>query len=209
MNAKTQRREATHERILDTAARAIRRTGYQGTGVADLMKEAGLTHGGFYAHFSSRNAMLAEAIQRAGEQSAARLAANAARRRARGASPLRAMVEVYLGNTHLAEAEQGCALAALLSEMPRQPDEVRQASAARVQRFIDSVRAALPDDAPPERAAAIAAAMVGGLQLARALGDNAQGRAVLAATRQALLAEDDSATAPQRRATGTTPPDAG
>lgn len=199
MNAKTERREATHERILDTASRAIRRTGYQGTGVADLMKQAGLTHGGFYAHFSSRDAMLAEAIQRAGEQSAARLAANAVRRRARGASPLRALVEVYLSHAHLAEAEQGCALAALLSEMPRQPDEVREASAARVQRFIDSVRAVLPEGEPPERAAAIAAALVGGLQLARALGDNAQGRAVLAATREALLAQDDSVTAPAAR----------
>lgn len=199
MNAKTQRREATHERIVDTASRAIRRTGYQGTGVADLMKEAGLTHGGFYAHFSSRNAMLAEAIQRAGEQSAARLATNAARRRARGASPLRALVEVYLGNAHLAEAEEGCALAALLSEMPRQPDEVREASAARVQRFIDSVREVLPEGAPPERAAAVAATMVGGLQMARALGDNAQGRALLAATRQALLADDASVTAPSAR----------
>ena len=55
------RKETTHKRIVETAARAIRRSGYDGTGVADIMKEAGLTHGGFYAHFSSRDAMLAEA----------------------------------------------------------------------------------------------------------------------------------------------------
>ena len=74
------RKEATHERIVDVAARAIRRSGYAGTGVADLMKEAGLTHGGFYAHFESRDALLAEAADRAGAQGIedlARIAADA------------------------------------------------------------------------------------------------------------------------------------
>ena len=59
--ASPSRKEATHERIVEVAARAIRRSGYGGMGVADIMKEAGLTHGGFYAHFASREAMLAEA----------------------------------------------------------------------------------------------------------------------------------------------------
>src|SRR3954462_12425805 len=65
------RKEATHERIVEVAARAIRRSGYAGTGVADIMKEAGLTHGAFYAHFPSREAMLAEAADRAGAESVA------------------------------------------------------------------------------------------------------------------------------------------
>src|SRR5215217_1403263 len=64
-------KEATHERIVDAAARAIRRSGYDGTGVADIMKEAGLTHGAFYAHFTSREAMLAEAAGRACADAAA------------------------------------------------------------------------------------------------------------------------------------------
>ena len=67
------RKEATHERIVEAAARAIRRSGYSGTGVADIMKDAGLTHGGFYAHFESREAMLAEAADRAGAESVATL----------------------------------------------------------------------------------------------------------------------------------------
>ena len=62
-------KEASHERIVGAAARAIRRSGYNGTGVADIMKEAGLTHGAFYAHFASREAMLAEAADRAGAES--------------------------------------------------------------------------------------------------------------------------------------------
>ncbi len=60
------RKELSHERIVDAAARAIRREGYAGVGVADVMKEAGLTHGGFYAHFPSRDAMLVAAMERAG-----------------------------------------------------------------------------------------------------------------------------------------------
>src|SRR5437762_13885168 len=74
------RKEFTHERIVEAAARAIRRSGYDGTSVADIMKEAGLTHGGFYAHFASREAMLAEAADRAGAEAvaaAARVAATA------------------------------------------------------------------------------------------------------------------------------------
>ncbi len=67
----TRSKEATHDRIVEAAARAIRRSGYNGTGVADIMKDAGLTHGGFYAHFASREAMLAEAADRAGSESVA------------------------------------------------------------------------------------------------------------------------------------------
>jgi len=71
MPAATSRKELTHDRILDVAARAIRRAGYDGVGLATIMKEAGLTHGGFYAHFASRDALLAEATQRAGRDTGA------------------------------------------------------------------------------------------------------------------------------------------
>src|SRR5947209_20614748 len=69
--ARSAAKEASHERIVSAAARAIRRSGYDGTGVADIMKEAGLTHGAFYAHFPSREAMLAEAATRACTEAAA------------------------------------------------------------------------------------------------------------------------------------------
>src|SRR6186713_563623 len=71
VNARTAAKEASHERIVSVAARAIRRSGYDGTGVADIMKEAGLTHGAFYAHFASREAMLAEAAAQACAEPAA------------------------------------------------------------------------------------------------------------------------------------------
>ena len=112
------RKEETHERIVEVAARAIRRTGYSGTGVADIMKEAGLTHGGFYAHFDSRDALLAEAGDRAGAESVA-LAARVAAAAPAGLA-LKAMMQAYLSPEHIAAIETGCPVSALGSEMPRQ-----------------------------------------------------------------------------------------
>lgn len=191
MDSPPSRKEITHDRIVATAARAIRRGGFHGVGVADIMKEAGLTHGGFYAHFSSRNALLAEALERAGQDSARRVIQTVTTRRARGASALRALVEGYLSDRHLAELEAGCPVAALASEMPRQAPEVREASAQRVRGLVAAVRRALPEDAAADSSPAIAAQLVGALQLARALGDNTEGRALLKASRRALLAQYD------------------
>ena len=185
------RKETSHERIVAAAARAIRRGGFQGVGVADIMKEAGLTHGGFYAHFSSRNALLAEALERAGQDNAARTRDDLATRQSRGASPLRALVEGYLSDRHLGDIETGCPVAALASEMPRQTPEVREAAAQRVRAMVAAVRRALPKDAPADSGPSIASQLVGALQLARALGDNAEGRALLRASRRSLLAQHD------------------
>ena len=181
----------THERILDTASKAIRRAGFQGVGVADIMKQAGLTHGGFYAHFASRDALLVEALEHAGRQSAERIARGNAVREAKGASPFRALIEGYLSDRHLGNAEEGCAVAALASEMPRQAPEVRTAAAQRVRGLVERVGNALPAGTAPGTATAVASQMVGALQLARALGDNAEGKALLAANRKALLAAYD------------------
>lgn len=189
------RKELSHERIVATAAKAIRRAGFHGVGVADIMKEAGLTHGGFYAHFASRNALLAEALERAGQEGAAIIAKRAAGREARGASPLRALVEGYLSERHLDAVETGCPVAALVSEVPRQAVEVRDAAAQRIRGLIATVQRALPADADAGSAAVIAAQLVGALQLSRALGDNADGKALLSANRRALLAQHDSAPA--------------
>ena len=186
------RKALTHERILDTAARAIRRAGFQGVGVADIMKEAGLTHGGFYAHFASRDALLVEALEHAGRQSAERLAKGNAAREGKGASPFRALIEGYLSDRHLGNAEEGCAVAALASEMPRQAPEVRTAAAQRVRGLVERVGNALPAGTALATATAVASQMVGALQLARALGNNAEGRSLLAANRRALLAQHDT-----------------
>jgi len=186
------RKEETHERIVQAAARAIRRHGYAGVGVAEVMKEAGLTHGGFYAHFKSRDDLLVEALARAGSDSGANIARAAEARRARGVSAFRAFVDSYLSETHLQSLDTGCPVAALGSDMARQSGSVRQASAQRVERLVAAVRGTLPG-ATRATASVIAGTLVGSLQLARALGDNAEGRAVLGAARKALLQQHDGA----------------
>jgi AcrR family transcriptional regulator len=169
-NARAAAKEATHERIVSVAARAIRRSGYDGTGVADIMKEAGLTHGAFYAHFASREAMLAEAASRACAESAA-----AAAKVVAGAAPdksLASMLGAYLSREHLEHAEAGCLLAALGSETSRQAPEVRRVATRHIKEMVDLVARQLPDWGQPgahERALVTVAAMVGALLLARAV----------------------------------------
>jgi len=165
-------KETTHERIVDAAARAIRRSGYSGTGVAGIMKDAGLTHGGFYAHFESREAMLAEAADRAGGESLAMMQQVAAS--VPPPQALAAMMAAYLSKTHVDAVETGCATAALCSEMPRQAPEVRRAATRRIKEMIDLVARQSPDWGQPgahERAMVTIATMVGTLALARAVDD--------------------------------------
>jgi AcrR family transcriptional regulator len=175
------RKEVTHERIVETAARAIRRSGYGGTGVADIMKEAGLTHGGFYAHFDSREGMLAEAADRAGADTVAsltRVAGEATPKKA-----LEAMLRTYLSKEHVEGAETGCAVAALGSEMSA---KVRRAATRRIKEMIDLVARQSPDWGQPgahERALVTVATALGALVLARAVDDTKLSDAV----RQAAL----------------------
>lgn len=166
------RKEATHDRIVGTAARAIRRTGYAGTGVADIMKEAGLTHGGFYAHFPSRDAMLSEAADRAGADGMAALlkAADAAP----PAKKLEALLRTYLSRGHVEAAETGCAVAALGSEMPRQSPRVRRAATRQIKAMVDLVAGLSPDAGQPaaqERALVLLSTALGALIVARAVDD--------------------------------------
>lgn len=180
-------KEASHERIVGAATRAIRRSGYNGTGVADIMKEAGLTHGAFYAHFASREAMLAEAADSAGAQ------ANAAAAKIMSAVPpdqaLRALMETYLSKAHVEAIETGCPISALGSEMPRQSPEVRRAATLRIKEMIDLVARQLPDWGQPcahEHALAMVASMVGTLILARAVDDSALSNALCNASLKSL-----------------------
>ena len=164
------RKEITHTRIVETAARAIRRSGYDGTGVADIMKEAGLTHGGFYAHFASRDAMLAEAADKAGEETVAiaeHIFANVPEDQA-----LQALMNAYLSNEHMANIENGCSFAALGSEMPRQAPEVRKASTCRIKEMISLIKNKLTDQSNAyEKSLVMMSTMIGTLVLSRAVDD--------------------------------------
>lgn len=186
MSAPTSRKELTHDRILDVAARAIRRAGYDGVGLATIMKDAGLTHGGFYAHFASRQALLAEATQRAGRDTGAVLVERLRQAQVQGMSAFSALVHSYLADAQLENAECGCVVAALASEIPRQSEEVVSAARARVLAMVDLVRRTLPADVDPAQAQVVAATLVGTLQLARTLQGKA-GRAWLANVRASLI----------------------
>lgn len=191
-NIRSAAKEASHERIVQAAARAIRRSGYDGTGVADIMKEAGLTHGAFYAHFESREAMLAKAADRAGAES------NAFAASVISAAPpersLRALIQAYLSKDHLAAIETGCPVSALGSEMPRQSPQVRRAATSRIKEMIDLVARQAPDWGQPgahERALVTVATMVGTLMLARAVDDPALSESLCNAALKRLAPLED------------------
>lgn len=172
--ARSAAKEATHERIVSVAARAIRRSGYDGTGVADIMKEAGLTHGAFYAHFDSREAMLAEAAAKACAESAAAAAEVVAS--VPPGTALASMLGSYLSRGHLEQVELGCPLAALGSETMRQAPEVRRVATRHIKEMVDLIARQSPDwgqSAAHERALATVATMVGALLLARAVDEPA------------------------------------
>ena len=191
-HARMSAKEASHERIVSAAARAIRRSGYGGTGVADIMKEAGLTHGAFYAHFASREAMLAEAADRAGAESNAMAASVIAA--APADQSLQALIQLYLSKAHLENMEAGCPVSALGSEMPRQSPEVRRAATLRIKEMIDLVARQLPDWGQAtghERALVTVATMVGTLVLARAVDDAALSDALCSAALKSLTPAED------------------
>jgi TetR/AcrR family transcriptional regulator, transcriptional repressor for nem operon len=188
-NARAAAKDASHERIVSAAARAIRRSGYDGTGVADIMKEAGLTHGAFYAHFSSREDMLAEAASRACAEAAAATADAVAKVPAGKA--LEALARIYLSPEHLAAIEAGCPLAALGSETPRQAPEVRRALTRHLKEMTDLVARQLPDWGQPsahDQALATVSTLVGALVLARAVDEPALSERLRAAALNQVVA---------------------
>ena len=187
----TSKKQETRERILRAAARAIRKHGYEGVGVAEVMKDAGLTHGGFYAHFASRDALLAAAAEQAGVESAENMAR--ALTRAKPGEELMALVESYLADRHVEAPEQGlgCAIAAAGSEVPRQHQDVRRAVSRRIKELVGLVERQFPDwgKAPAhEKAMAIVAAMVGALMLARAVDDPQLSKAIRKSAREMIRA---------------------
>src|SRR5437667_12424693 len=119
------KKEETRERILRAAARAIRKHGYEGVGVADVMKEAGLTHGGFYAHFESRDALLAAAADQEGAESSEHLTRAIAA--AKPGHELMAPADANPSDGPVAAPDEGCAIAAAGTEGAAQASRVRAA----------------------------------------------------------------------------------
>lgn len=171
------------DRIVDAAARLFRDKGFDGVGVDAIMKEAGLTHGGFYGHFASKEALSAEAMTHALARS---------HERQSGASDLDSLVSDYLSERHRASRADGCAVAALGGDLGRQAPVVRRTLNAAVRRQVDRLVGLLKRGTPAtrrRRAIATYAGMVGTLMLARAVDDPALGREILLAGQQTFSKE--------------------
>src|SRR4051794_40224922 len=168
------------------AARAIRK---HGIGVADVMKDAGLTHGGFYAHFESRDALLAAAADQAGAESIEILTRAIAA--AKPGQELVALVDAYLSDRHVAAPEQGCVIAAAGSEVPRQEAEVRRTASRRIKDLIGLIERQFPGwgrSAAHDKSMGIAATLVGALVLARAVDDAQLSNRIRKAAREQIRA---------------------
>jgi TetR/AcrR family transcriptional repressor of nem operon len=167
------------ERIVAVAARLFRERGFDGIGVADLMKNAGLTHGGFYGHFDSKEALMAEACEYAIAETSQRWEA-LTRQGEPGA--FARLTHRYLGTRHRDRPGDGCVLAALANDAARQSPPARRAYTRSVQRFIDLLGGVVPgrgEAARRRKAVAACAAMVGALILSRAVDDDALSREIL------------------------------
>jgi TetR/AcrR family transcriptional repressor of nem operon len=177
MRVTRQKAAENREKIVATATRLFRENGFDGVGLDAIMESAGLTHGGFYRHFRSKDDLAAEAVAHG-------LATNAGRQAE--LPSLEALVSSYLSSEHRADLARGCTIAALGSDMTRQGKEVRRALTVHVRGQIDRL-AGWTDGANAvarrRRAIATLAEMVGALILARAVDDAALSDEILAAGR--------------------------
>jgi TetR/AcrR family transcriptional regulator, transcriptional repressor for nem operon len=181
-------KQETHARIVKKASVRLREKGAHGIGVADLMKEAGLTHGGFYAHFDSREALVIEAFAYAMDRSTERW-----RRLAEQIPPdqrFAAIVESYLTPAHRDDPGNGCAVPALGAEIARESAKTRRAFAARLEQMIEMMAEQIPDlprKVARKQAMASLATMMGTLVLARIAGSGEFSEEILDAGREAVL----------------------
>jgi TetR/AcrR family transcriptional repressor of nem operon len=179
------------ERIVDVAARLFREKGYDGIGVADLMKNAGLTHGGFYGHFASKEDLMIEACQHALNQSLEGWRAKVASDPQRA---LPAIIDNYLTTRHRDQPGSGCPAAAMGVDAARMSPGARPAFTQATQQQFALLQDLLPDGAPGctqerrrQQAIATFSAMVGAMVLARSVDDEALSAEILDAVKAQLL----------------------
>jgi TetR/AcrR family transcriptional repressor of nem operon len=180
--------EQNRERIIEVAAKLFRERGFDGIGVSDVMKSAGLTHGGFYGHFASKEDLMAQACARALQESLDALHREVERS---GENALSAVASAYLSPAHRDRLGEGCALAALGAEAARRGSPVRGAFTRGVRSVADALTRLVPGKSKRqkrERALAIYASMVGALVLARAVDDAELSEEVLQSV-SALIAQ--------------------
>jgi TetR/AcrR family transcriptional repressor of nem operon len=178
MRYSAEHKESVRARIVEAASRALRKSGLDGVSIPALMKKVGLTHGGFYAHFSDRDALVAEAVRHASEETGARVF---------DASPdLGAALEAYLSPMHAAHPEHGCVIAALGADAARQRAPVREAFGRATLGLLRLVHRKLGGQGaePSDEALTLTSQMVGAVVLARAIDDPKLAARILRAARR-------------------------
>jgi TetR/AcrR family transcriptional regulator, transcriptional repressor for nem operon len=181
MNVSREQAAENREKILDTAAKLFRERGFDGIGVADLMKAAGLTHGGFYGHFDSKDDLMAQACERAVDEL---LQAGAIRRKESADTPYIAFLKNYLSIGHRDNPGAGCLMAALGAEAARQNPTVRSAFAQSAKRLAAALMEIIPaanKKKARENTLITLSMLVGAQTIARALDDEETSQEVLAA----------------------------
>lgn len=178
-------KQQNHDRIVDAAIALFRIHGLGGIGVAEVMRTAGLTHGGFYSHFDSRDALVAEALTKAFAIDERRLEKAMART---GKPEKEAMIEAYLTPVHRDSPGLGCTAAALVADIARGGAQSRTIFTEQMRRYAERVAAVLPEGSPNREADALFAfsALVGALLISRAVDDPALSDAVLEAARERM-----------------------
>jgi TetR/AcrR family transcriptional repressor of nem operon len=175
---------AKHERILEEASRLFRERGFSGVSVAEIMKATGLTHGPFYNHFASKEALMAESLAHASDQSLAGLGAAASQ----SPEAMKAYVQGYLSMAHVAAPGTGCLMASLGPEVSREAP-VKPGFTAHLKRSIAGMAEHFPFGAKRHArrdAIRLLAAMVGAVVLARATDDSALAEEILREVRSAF-----------------------
>ena len=171
------RKDVTHDRILEVAARKLRKDGIAGSGLAGIMSDAGLTNGAFYAHFSSKNELVEKSLERATDEQWHQFEKEIA------SGELLKVVRAYLSEQHRDHPEAGCASAALLPEISRQDPDTRRVYTESVKRLLDAVAKQLEGvpKGPKAREIAIGTLglLIGTLQLARAVDDPSLSKGML------------------------------
>jgi TetR/AcrR family transcriptional repressor of nem operon len=175
----------SRERIISAAARQIREGGLERVSIADLMKEANLTHGGFYGHFASRAELIAAALERALDEGEAASATAAKTREPRS---LKAILNGYLSPAHRDNAGGGCAISALAGDIGRAEPDVRAIMTKRLENYFAGMRETLGDGPEADdRAVAAWCTMVGAVLLSRVFKGDQRSDAILRQARQAIL----------------------
>ena len=186
MRVSRERAAENHERIVRVAAKLFRERGFDGIGVADLMKAAGLTHGGFYGHFASKDALAAEACGRALDKSLQKWSAEIENAPGEALSKI---IDGYLSEAHRDGPGSGCLVAALGADLGRQAPPIRRVVTQGIEAFVGQLMRLVPGKSKPARrrkALSDFAAMVGALTIARVVDDPQLSNEVLAAVASSL-----------------------